>query len=83
MKVTLSRPVPSRTVVMGEVTEAEIVQFTDDPINQRVTCVYRLGVQQRLSILLWEKEAYDVAGQYTDEMVAARLNELLTAVVTP
>lgn len=83
MKVTLSRPVPSKKVVMSEVTEAEIVSFTDDSINRRVTCVYRLGVQQRLSILLWEKEAYDVAGQYTDGMVAARLNELLTAAVTP
>jgi hypothetical protein len=79
MKVTLSKPVSCKKTVVGEVTEAEIVAFTDDTINQRVTCMYRLGAQQRQSILLWEKEAYVAAGQYTDTMVAARLNELLTA----
>jgi len=79
MKVTLSKPVSCKKTVVGEVTEAEIVVFTDDTINQRVTCMYRLGAQ-RQNILLWDKEAYVAAGQYTDEMVAARLNELLTTV---
>jgi hypothetical protein len=82
MKVTLSKPVSCKKTVVGEVTEAEIVSFTDDSINQRVTCVCRLG-SQRQSILLWEKEAYAAAGQYTDTMVAARLDELLTAELPP
>jgi hypothetical protein len=78
MKVTLSKAVLSKKVVLGEVTEVEIVSFTDDPDHRRVTCIYRLGAQARQSILLWDGDAYDAAGQYTDADVALRLDALLT-----
>lgn len=65
---------PSEVVVHKiKISEIEILSMNDNTVDKRVT----IQTKGRLGrITLWEGEAYDAIGQWTDEDVKNRLFEL-------
>jgi hypothetical protein len=75
MKITFETP--KEIVVVKElkrsVSEVTIRQVVDNPSAKKVTAeTLELGI-----LVLWENEAYDTIGQWTDTDVLARVNELM------
>jgi hypothetical protein len=75
MKITFETP--KEVVIVKElkmsISEVTINQVTDNASAKRVTAeTQELGI-----LVLWEKEAYDAIGQWTDTDVLARVNELM------
>ena len=61
-----------------QLTEFEVLSFSDDAKLKMVTAAVRTNLDQRI-LLLWRGEAYDAAGQYTDADITARVEALLSA----
>jgi hypothetical protein len=75
MKITFETP--KEIVVVKElkrsITEVTIQRVVDNPSMKKVTAeTLELGI-----LVLWENEAYDAIGQWTDADVLARVNELI------
>ena len=75
MKITFETP--KEIVVVKELKrtfeEVTIEEVTDNPSRKEVKAFTReLGI-----LVLWSGEAYDLAGQWTDADVVARVTELL------
>ena len=75
MKITFETP--KEIVVVQELKrtfeEVTIEEVTDNPSRKEVKAFTReLGI-----LVLWAGEAYDLAGQWTDADVVARVTELL------
>jgi hypothetical protein len=75
MKITFETP--KEIVVVQELKrtfeEVTIEEVVDNPSRKEVKAFLReLGV-----LVLWSGEAYDLAGQWTDADVVARVTELL------
>jgi hypothetical protein len=58
-----------------KIDKVEIRYIQDDPANKRVTAITR-GVTG--TVVLWEGQAYDVIGQWTDQDVENRIIELFS-----
>lgn len=77
MEINLSAPkkVVINPAVEKTVAKITIIQLVDQPILKKVMAVTReVG-----NIVLWEGDAYDEIGQWTDAQAAARLKEVLEA----
>lgn len=75
MKITFETP--KEIVIVQELKktfeEVTIEEVTDSPFRKEVKAFTReLGI-----LVLWSGEAYDLAGQWTDADVVARVTELL------
>ena len=75
MKITFETP--KNVVVVKElkksIASVTINQVIDNPSMKRVTA----ETQEVGRLILWEKEAYDAIGQWTDSDVIARVTELM------
>jgi len=75
MKITFETP--KNVIVVKElkksIAEITINQVVDNPSMKKVTA----ETQEVGRLILWEKEAYDAIGQWTDSDVIARVNELM------
>jgi len=75
MKITFE--IPKEVIVVKElkksIAEITINQVVDNPSMKRVIA----ETQEIGRLILWEKEAYDAIGQWTDSDVIARVNELM------
>lgn len=58
-------------------TSFEVVSFTEEKQLRLVTAQLRTNLGRR-SIVVWSGEAYDAAGQYTDEDIVARVTAILS-----
>lgn len=72
---------PPITIQPGQVRTFDPITYTDLPlvtidVSHMKRCEARLGLCPR-SLVLWEGEAYDAAGDYTQAQVEARVLELL------
>jgi len=74
MKITLpqTKQVVTRPAEVKEISELTIVQIIDHPSVKKVVCATREAGNH----ILWEGEAYDAIGQWTDEDVQSRLQEI-------
>ena len=64
------REIPKQQV---KVSKIEITSITDSSVDKKVTA-YVKGLPR--TIVLWEGEAYDAIGQWTDADVTARIKEI-------
>lgn len=74
MEITFNAPkeITIRERQSSVVDKIEILQLIDIPINKTVLAATReVG-----RITLWEGDAYDAIGQWTDQDVINRINEL-------
>ena len=75
MKITFETP--KNVIVVKElkksIAEITVNQVVDNPSMKKVTA----ETQEVGRLILWEKEAYDAIGQWTDSDVIARVNELM------
>jgi hypothetical protein len=60
---------PEKTTI---ITSIEVINMLDDPINKKVYA----STKEVGAIILWEGAAYDAIGQWTDDDVAARVQEI-------
>lgn len=65
------KKVPEQNFISEQII---ITEMTDDPVNKRVT-VRTDG--QPYFLTLWEGAAYDVIGDWTNQNVIDRINELI------
>lgn len=75
MKITFETP--KEIVIVKElkrsISEVTIQRVTDNPSMKSVVAeTLEIGL-----LTLWENEAYDAIGQWTDSDVIARINELM------
>lgn len=77
MEINLSKPkkVTVTPAVEKTVEKVTVVQLVDQPILKRVIAVTREVGQ----VILWEEDAYDSIGQWTDTQAQDRLKEVLGA----
>jgi hypothetical protein len=75
--ITVELPQPKTVKALGnkdvEITKIEIFEMIDNPVKKQVKVVCR---NHPTRIVLWEGDAYDAAGQWTDADVVARILEL-------
>lgn len=74
IQVVLDNPytivtVPQKTATTSTITVRSMI---DDPINKKVT----INTEEFGSLIIWEGIEYDNAGQWTDQDVIDRINEL-------
>lgn len=75
--LTITLPAPVKVKALGnrevEIDKIEIYEMIDNPVKKTVwvTCN-----NHPTRILLWEKEAYDAIGQWTETDVTNRVLEL-------
>lgn len=55
---------PNKAVTVSSLT---VRQSIDDPINKKVSVLF---FETRFPVVIWEGEAYDAAGQWTDTQLA-------------
>lgn len=82
--VNLTKPITITTTAQvakettTEYASVEYLGVADSNELKTVVCFYKIGPHRR-DVTLWSGDAYDAAGQYTDEQAQARLAELLNA----
>ena len=68
---------PSPIVTQTSITSFEVRRIIDDPISKLVQVEFATNVSAGI-MGIWSGDEYDKAGQYTDEDVSARVQELLS-----
>jgi hypothetical protein len=68
----------SPIIVQSEITTSkiEVLSITDSNQDRNIIANIRIA-DKECSVMLWELNAYDNLGQWTDEMVVARIKELI------
>jgi len=79
MIITTTPVVVSRAITS---TRIEVICVTDFPVEKRVSALIAFYTNTDISIeqqelTLWNKATYDAAGQWTDQDVVNRIQELL------
>lgn len=74
IKVTLNTPYTK--IIQAEkskyISDVTVTGMYDDPINKRVT----VNTENQGRLILWEGNEYDNIGQWTDQDVIDRINEM-------
>ena len=74
MKITFNSP--KEVVLVKEIkktlSEITVIEMVDNPENKTVTAF----IQELGPVTIWEGAAYDAIGQWTDEDVINKINEL-------
>jgi len=67
----------SPIIVQSEITTSkiEVLSITDSNQDRNIIANIRIA-DKECSVMLWELNAYDNLGQWTDDMVVARIKEL-------
>ena len=75
MEITTALPI----IVQKEIktTKIEVLSIIDSNQDRNVIANIRIA-DKDCSLMLWEGNAYDTLGQWTDEMVVNRIKELST-----
>lgn len=77
--LTVTLPAKIKVKALGnrevEIEKIEVYEMIDNPVKKTVWAICR---NHPTRILLWEKEAYDAAGQWTDTDVVNRILALYT-----
>lgn len=55
------------------VDKIEVVGLVDNPVNKFVVAIVNQPINE---ILLWKEDSYDAIGNWTNEDVIARINEI-------
>jgi len=73
MEIITSSPI----IVQSEITTSkiEVLSITDSNQDRNIIANIRIA-DKECSVMLWELNAYDNLGQWTDDMVVARIKEL-------
>ena len=59
-------------------TSVEVICYTDNPLAKQVAASLLLNSEGKsIGIILWEGQAYDDIGQWTDPQAEARIKEIL------
>jgi hypothetical protein len=80
MQIQLSKTIEARTAIITDVVFYSSIIDSQDYKNviTEVTLAYNEnGYPITKQLVLWEGEAYDAIGQWTDEQAEARIKELL------
>jgi len=80
MEIQLSKQIDARSAIKTDVVSYTTI--TDSQDYKTVTtelsmAIDELGNPIKRILVLWEGEAYDAIGQWTDEQAEARIKELL------
>jgi hypothetical protein len=80
MEIQLSKQVDARSAIKTDIVSYTTI--TDSQDYKTVTtelsmAIDELGNPIKRILVLWEGEAYDAIGQWTDEQAEARIKELL------
>jgi hypothetical protein len=73
MQIQLSSPI-SRSATIGAF---EIASITDKPGDRLVTAEVAIEAVGPVTLTLWEADAYDTIGQWTDSDAQARVEQLI------
>jgi hypothetical protein len=73
MEIITSSPI----IVQSEITTSKIdvISIIDNNLERNVIANIKVA-NKECSVMLWELSAYDNIGQWTDDMVVARIKEL-------
>jgi hypothetical protein len=73
MIISLPSPISRPRIV----SKVEVFSITDESAAKRVSAVVSIESEGTRTLTLWEGDAYDEVGQWTDADAAARVLELI------
>ncbi len=81
-KTIAERVIPQRAVppqTMEDVSTVDIIEAIDNRIDKTVIASVSINnSNRRIDIIVWSGADYDVVGQWTDEQLNERVNQILT-----
>ena len=80
MEIQLSKQIDARSAIKTDVVSYTTITDSQDyktVVTELSMAIDELGNPIKRILVLWEGEAYDAIGQWTDEQAEARIKELL------
>jgi hypothetical protein len=80
MEIQLSKQVDARSAIKTDVVSYTTITDSQDyktVVTELSMAIDELGNPIKRILVLWEGEAYDAIGQWTDEQAEQRIKELL------
>ncbi len=80
MEIQLSKQIDARSAIKTDVVSYTTITDSQDyktVVTELSMAIDEFGNPIKRILVLWEGEAYDAIGQWTDEQAEARIKELL------
>jgi hypothetical protein len=80
MEIQLSKQIDARSAIKTDVVSYTTITDSQDyktVVTELSMAIDELGNPIKRILVLWEGEAYDAVGQWTDEQAEQRIKELL------